>query len=203
MKRVSLQLPSEMELIDEGMSKSKAYQISMLSMLAAVIFLMRTFLFFLPISVGMFALYFFREFKDVVVKALYIKNVMVFLIIVIFYPDLFAIIYLISLTVSDMFMGVIAAQGNFNFSNFTILKMSTISQIPLTFPFALVMAPTAMTISGAVTLGILYCLFVLITAASLSCIATGFVGLLGFKITVRIVEKIPNMINISRKHMGF
>jgi hypothetical protein len=192
-----------MELIDEGMSKSKAYQISMLSILAAVIFLMRTFLFFLPISVGMFALYFFREFKDVVVKALYIKNVMVFLIIVMFYPDLFGIIYLILLTVSDMFMGVIAAQGNFNFSNFTVLKMSTISQIPLIFPFALLTAPTAMAISGAITLGVLYCFPILITAAGLSCIATGFANLLGFKITVRIVEKIPNMITISRKHVGF
>lgn len=204
MRHVSLQLPSEMKLINEGMSKSKAYQVSIISILATIMFLMKSLCFFLPIPVGLFALYFFRNFGEVVAKALYLKNVMLFLVVLMFYAEIFSIMFVGVLAVSDAVMGKVAVQGGFNFSNFGVFKMSVISQIPVAFPFIIIAAPAMITIIDTMAvLSMIYCIAAAIAATGFACIITGFFTLLSFKVIVRIVNRIPNMINVSKEHVGF
>ena len=203
MKHMSLQSPSEMELIGDGMSKSKAYQVCMLSILTAVIFLMKTFCFFLPIPVGLFALYIFRDFGEIVVKALYLKNVLVFLITIIFTPELIYLVFVVSLVLSDMGMGWVIIQDGFNFYNSSILKMSIITQIPAVIISTFVMAPILMVEMGIVILDVVQYLSAAIIAMGLTCVITGVATLWGFKLTLKGVEMIPNMININKGHVGF
>lgn len=200
---MSLQLPSEMELIDEGMSKSKAYQISMLSILAAIMFLMKSLCFFIPIPVGLFALYFFRDFGEVVVKALYLKNVLLFLVVLMFSSELIHLLFLVLLTLSDMGMGMVVIQDGFSFYNRTILKVSMITQIPVAVISTLVIGPSLVIGLGLEMPNVILYLFAAVLASGFGCIITGVTTLIGFKLILRIMKMIPNMITINKEHVGF
>ena len=79
-----LQCEIELEECGGDRKDTKAYKVSMTALIVALVLVMVSFALVLPVPIGFVVLYIFREFEGIAVKAIYIKNIMSLLIVVMF-----------------------------------------------------------------------------------------------------------------------
>ena len=181
-------------------------EISLIAMMAAMLFVFTSIEMFVPVPVGMIGLYVFRRFGRDAVKALFISNILQVFFLVFAFFDAFIIFMWVCTVAKNWLISAIIIRDSFVFRGSTIFNIGGILSLPFAFFSVIFSFENAGTLIGdslgyvpttplATGAGIMVAIVIFY-------FTSGIIMLIGFKIVKEILDRSIIKVEIFDKIIG-
>lgn len=181
-------------------------EISLIAMMAAMLFVFTSIEMFVPVPVGMIGLYIFRRFERDAVKALFISNILQVFFLVFAFFDVFIMFMWACAVVKNWVISAIVIRDSFVFRGFSIFNIGGILSLPFAFFSVVFSFENAGSLIGSSlgyvpTTPLATCVGIMV-AVAIFYFLSGIAMFIGFKIVKRVLDRYMIKIEIFDQIIG-
>ena len=167
-------------------------EISLIAMMAAMLFVFTSIEMFVPVPVGIIGLYVFRRFERIAVKALFISNILQVFFVFAFF-DIFIMFMWACTVMKNWVISAIIIKDSFVFRNSTLFNIGGILSLPfaffsIIFSFENVGALVGPSLGYVPTTPFVTCMGIMVAIVGFY-VFSGTAMFIGFKIMKRILDR--------------